>query len=180
MKRVSDVATSDVFANPERWIFPDGVEYKVSPLTFNDLGDLTQYIRSTVMRSVQEAVQDVGDSRIRREYIDAALEKMRKVDVLTGNEELNSFFGDTNVLTKVIHLSLRRCHNISHRQIGDMFTIRNVGECEKIVRRIFSISGIATEEDEDAPKMPATENGEGGEAKKPEPFQSGPAGEGSD
>jgi len=138
-----------------------GIQYELSPLTFSDIGRLTERLKSQVLNRAKEVIKDPELSRTDKALIfDRAQVMADKVSLFgtAGEDEdgkaadkmLTGMLNDPGLMTYIVWLGLNKKHpEITYTALDAMFNLNDKGVIQDTCIEILSISGFAVVKTED-------------------------------
>ena len=155
------VTRADMSAAPLSLHF-DGREYRMSPVTDADMGEIERWVQSHILRVARESLDDDTPESDRRIVIDSAMQKSAMVNLATPDSimQMNSLQG----LTRLYWLGLRKNHpDITIREVeqlmGDADVRRQLDEAWRFLNE-------HEEEDDEGEGGPKRRRAAGAGAKK--------------
>lgn len=154
---------NEAFAVPTHTIIK-GKSYELSPMSFSDIGRLTERLQAKVMNQAKELIKDDSLSRENKTLIlDRAQIRASKVSMFgaasddeddkAADQMMTRMLNDPGFMTYIVWLALNKKHpELSPEDVDGFFNLTEKSLLQEICIDVLKISGFAIEMTDDNKK----------------------------
>jgi len=141
-----------------------GQPYDLSPMSFSDIGRLTERLQAKVMQQAKELIKDDSLSRENKTLIlDRAQIRASKVSMFgaasdddddkAADQMMTKMLNDPGFMTYIVWLSLNKKHSeLSPEDVDEFFSLTDKALLQDICIDVLKLSGFAIEKTDDGKK----------------------------